>query len=73
MKILRILTFCFLPIIIQACSGTRSGNINKPDDCKVPGLDWMEGTEGYNNKEVFDLATIFEAAARSDAKLVSFC
>lgn len=70
MKILHIVLLPCAALLIQACASTRSGNINKQDDCNVPGLDWMEGVEGYDKKEVFELATKFEAAARADADKV---
>lgn len=70
MKILNIITIVIFSIFLQSCASTGSGNINKQDDCKVPGLDWMEGVEGYDKKEVYELAAKFEAAARADADKV---
>lgn len=61
-----------LALLIQACGGVGSGNINRQDDCNAPGLEWMEGVEGYDKREVFDLATKFQLAARSNADKIVF-
>lgn len=71
MKLLYFLLMILVALLIQSCASSGSGNINKQDDCKAPGLDWMEGVEGYDKKEVFELATKFEAAARADADKIS--
>lgn len=70
MKILNIVVIVIFPIFFLSCASTGSGNINKQDDCKVPGLDWMEGVEGYDKKETSELAAEFEAAARAAADIV---
>lgn len=70
MKISYIVILGCLSLFIYACASTGSGKINKPDNCKVPRFDWMEIVEGYDKKEVFELATKFEAAAKVDAEKV---
>lgn len=70
MKILNIVVIVIFSIFSQSCASTGSGNINKQDDCKVPGLDWMEGVEGYDKKEVYELAAKFKAAAKANADIV---
>lgn len=71
MRCVNIVVAILMSFLIQSCGTTSSGNINKQDDCKAPGLDWMEGVEGYDKKEVFDLATKFEAAAKANAEKVT--
>lgn len=61
-----------LSFVYQGCGlfYPRNKSILRGDDCKAPGLEWMEAVEGYDKQEVIDLATKFALAAQVDAKLI---
>ena len=58
-------------LLLQACAVTGSGNRNDVENCSAPGLGWMEGVHGYDKKEVSELATKYEVAAKENAEKIA--
>lgn len=63
--------FTFIALLLAVACGTNSG-IQKPDECDVPGLEWMEATDKYDRTLVANLAAKFEAAAKADANKIKY-
>ena len=64
--------FLFIVSLLFAVSGCiwNSQPLDKPDDCRAPGLTWMEVTEDYDKQIVIDLAAKFEAATKADGERI---